>query len=322
MRRFFQNDRALNIAISDKQRRKKMSTYLGSTDFGMAPTAAAYDTILNQAGYTDLTDSSNTYSSGAPFLLRIEEYEYIDQLSLMSSYQHAERAARKSPADDFLDRNGVNIPCVPRDCLTPVKLDKFVGVAAALKQWYAYRFPAGVVTLSQGEIRMFRSMDIFGDHFGSKGSRSNRSSYVRAFRMFVDDTVNHPTVHRYELHAACIQYFFKHAVTTTTDKGNVDTTFAVVQWYTPVKISDKYSEEDLPNSTTDEKKAARFYHKAYDLSTKPIYIKSKIRGLKAELCYQSLIPISHIVQRVMIAQHPVSDAGEFVVVPLERKLQG
>jgi hypothetical protein len=95
-----------------------------------------------------------------------------------------------------------------------------------------------------------------------------------------------------------------------------------VHWYERVNVGERHKRARL----TPEQQLLFEYETEFDKLLTPIYVKTEtidytVNNREFEL-YHNIIPISHIANRCMMVPEPIAKANEYIVIPLERKLQG
>jgi hypothetical protein len=361
MRKFFQTDRCVNVVMKDKSllssitslfdplNRKNVSA--SKTGF-ILPSDDHYNQLLSVIGYKHLTDDNHVhpashqkeYAGHYPFVQRKDDYRYVSMLPKLASL---------SPSDNdqllirrYLDDRNFCAPCIPFTKPVVVECAKlnisqgkypYEHVITALKLYYRYVYQdVRLNTYFEYQLRLFYRMFIYGDQFGSAFSGDGeRSSYIRAYRRCIVDSLTQPPTYRYRLSVAWVQYFFEHTVYIDHDViDNVNNNTVTHPVKRPIPRTNKYAYVEWFEQThhnaepdrlgqTDEQAAARIeYQSKYDDLTHSIYVKSHPIELSENESYAHIVPVSHIVQRCMIVPEPIANEGEYLVIPLERKLQG
>jgi hypothetical protein len=333
LRNFFQTDRAINVVMKDKAFVSSLSTMLNplynndSHHRIHLPSTIDYAHLLTQSNYKTLNEKpvDNEFSAGRPYLLRILDYQYINITSEMPDCTLSLNSAQ---VHDYL-RNDFLIPCIPTttlktiNCLEPNKRTgrlPYMHAMTALQQYYKYRYHPLKQEYFTHTLHLFHRMTIFGDQFGSAVSRGERSSYITAFKRIIPD-VQHPGDFHFELQIASIQYFFKHSAHLHPNI-TMSNTYAYVHWYERVNVGERHKRARL----TPEQQLLFEYETEFDKLLTPIYVKTEtidytVNNREFEL-YHNIIPISHIANRCMMVPEPIAKANEYIVIPLERKLQG
>jgi hypothetical protein len=197
----------------------------------------------------------------------------------------------------------------------------------AIETYYFHRYPKYTVEPSF-TAQKFGRLQIFDDQFGSVSSRGHRSSYVTAWKCIHTD--NGPT---YVKSVGNIHGFLRHKADITRykdddmDKGvlskEMNTTyFAVMYWYRrPLDAAEEAFENgEQANEAVPEHIRAEKDHLYTTIIEKPTR-----EALTAASMERSVIPVTHIIQRVLLS--PCSwllrtQPNRFCAVPLLRKFEG
>jgi hypothetical protein len=300
MRSFLHTQRTITVLLLEREHARRTH----QTDH--SPSVEKYTAMLESYGYTDLTPTSK-------FIRLRSEYEYIHRVS-----RYVREGVAASDLQASLKSDDVQAPMVHLNRLLIIKTPSDA-IAAALNRYYTSRYTDAAVTVDIGQyIRTFSRMCIFKDQFGSVFSRGQRSSYVSAY-CYLNESK------QYVRYIGNIQGFFKHSYklinsATGQSTASLTTHFAYVQWYYPLN-----SKADAFETAKDRSENAAF--KAQKDQLYVLTVTRKQPKNQREL-QNSVIPVEHIVQRVILAPVAVAEninrtaADDFYAVPIIRQLQG
>jgi hypothetical protein len=275
------------------------------------PSVEHYQSILDHYAYLDLHDT-------AAFNLPASSYEYMQHLAAFS-------LGKGNSNPDVIQRVLASVdltaPIVPLEPLVSHYMSS--PLLHAVSTYYRHRYPnCSVDPLPFAQ--KFGRLQIFDDQFGSVSSRGNRSSYVTAYKCLRTPG----GVSKYVKAVGNIQGFLKHKAEITTysdaEKTQVASTtvaptfLAVIVWYLPTTLDNLEAFETAAEAAPERLPRLRA-EKDHLYAT--VIVKPKKEEVNSGNMDRSVIPVTHIIQRVMLSPWQ-EQTNQFCAVPILRKLEG